>query len=167
MSIQVTKSSYNIDPSTECIVRILQNIGIETQNTDFIMNTKSSNNTLLLLSEKSCKLIYSHEKFYIPVLVLLGIYKYNTRKTFFDIELEEFCPYGLYCPYKTNPLKCPLNHHEMPMKLLKGTCIPTLLCRYELYNKTGYKMICNNPYCWYNHAKGRANRIFKGYYHHY
>ncbi len=167
MSIQVTKNSYNIDSSTECIVRIIQNLDIEIQNKDFIINGKSNNNTLLLLSNKFNKTVVSSTKFNIPILVLLGIYKYSSHRTLFSLELEEFCPYLLYCPYKTNPLMCPLNHHQMPKNIFKNMYVPTLLCRYELYKSSGEKMFCTNPYCWYNHTKGRATRIKMGCYHHY
>ncbi len=174
MSIQVTKNSYN-DPSTECIVRILQNLDIEIQHTDFIMNgvmrnlpnDKSNNKSLLLLSNKFNKSVTSSDKFNIPLPVLLGFYKFSSHRTPTNLELEDFCPYGLYCPYKTHPLMCPLNHHEMPNKIFRGMNVPTLLCRYELYKITGEKMFCTNPYCWYNHTKGRAIRIKMGCYHRY
>ena len=162
MSVQVTKNRNNFDSSIECIISVLKNINIETKKTDFIINNKSNNTPLLLLLDSSNK-----NKFLIPTPFLLGIVKYSMDICIFEIELEEFCPYGLYCPYKINPLKCPFNHHEMPKKLIKGNRVPTLICRYELYKRNGEKMICNNPYCWYNHAKGRALRIFNGYYYHY
>ncbi len=106
-------------------------------------------------------------KFDIPIVFLLGIVKNSLQKTSYTLELEDQCSYGLYCPFKTNPLKCPFNHHEMPKRILKGSYIPTLVCRYELYKENGVRLFCNNPYCWYNHGKGRAQRIFHGYYHRY
>jgi hypothetical protein len=160
MSIQVTKNRNN--DSDACIISIIENIGIQFQEKDFILNDKSNNNSLLLLLEKQHKNVIR-----IPVLFLLGIVKNSLQKTNYIIELEEFCPYGLYCPYKTNPLKCPFNHHEMPHTILKNSYIPTLLCRYELYKDNGNKLKCHNPYCWYNHGKGRALRILSGLYHRY
>ncbi len=101
-------------------------------------------------------------KFVIPLNVLLGI-STNSYKEYaqFDIELEDMCQYGLYCPYKNDPLKCPLNHHTMDKVIKKYEIIPNLFCRYEREWKTinGNPMRCLNPNCWYNHGKGRANII--------
>ena len=107
-------------------------------------------------------------KFYVtssnPLKVLLGIdndYKYILPR---DVLLENKCPLGLFCPYKTNPIKCPLNHHDIKSEdniLYKGDSVPGLLCRYERPWKicNGTPIVCMNPYCWYNHLKGRAERV--------
>ncbi len=109
-------------------------------------------------------------KFVIPLNVLLGI-NTNTYKEHaqYDIELEEMCRYGLYCPYKNDPIKCPLNHHTMDKVIKKYEIIPNLFCRYEREWKTidGNPMRCMNPNCWYNHGKGRANIIHEKKYYKY
>lgn len=103
-----------------------------------------------------------NKKFIIPLNVLLGINN-NTYKEYaqHNIELEEMCQYGLYCPHKNNPLKCPLNHHSMSKVIKKYEIIPNLFCRYEREWKTmnDKPMRCLNPNCWYNHAKGRKTII--------
>jgi hypothetical protein len=85
--------------------------------------------------------------------------------------MEKKCPYGLYCPHKTNPMKCPYNHHETPDIINPGDKIPSLLCRYERPWKTqrnsNEPLICMNPNCWYNHGEGRVERLQKSNYYKY
>ncbi len=118
-----------------------------------------------------------YKRFMIPLNILMGLK--NNRTVEYAIEniiLEKECQYGLYCPYKCNPLKCPLNHHEMSYKMIddskviiQGDSIPNLFCLYErpwkVYKNTNVSVRCTNPYCWYNHAIGRAKLITNnGYY---
>jgi hypothetical protein len=118
-----------------------------------------------------------YKQFQIPLNILLGLK--NNRGVEYAINniiLEKDCHYGLYCPYKSNPLKCPYNHHEIKYKLIdnckviiKGEQIPNLLCLYErpwrFYKNTLQPMRCTNPFCWYNHANGREKLITNnGYY---
>jgi hypothetical protein len=79
------------------------------------------------------------------------------------------CQYGLYCPHKNNPIKCPLNHHSMSKVIKKYEVIPNLFCRYEREWKTinNKPMRCMNPNCWYNHGKGRAKIIHNNDYYKY
>jgi hypothetical protein len=162
MSIQVTKNRNN--DSDQCLISIIEKLDIQFQDKDFMIDEKNEYKPhfpiLSYISDKK-------NKFEIPIVFLLGIVKISLQKTCYTLELEEPCSYGLYCPFKTNPLKCPFNHHEMPKRILKGSYIPTLVCRYELYKENGIRLFCNNPYCWYNHGKGRAQRIFHGFYHRY
>jgi hypothetical protein len=115
-----------------------------------------------LMSEKYEKYNEKKKKFVIPLNVLLGINNNNYKEhAQYDIELEEMCQYGLYCPHKNDPIKCPLNHHSMNKVIKKYEIIPNLFCRYEREWKimNDKPMRCLNPNCWYNHGKGRANII--------
>ncbi len=118
-----------------------------------------------------------YKRFTIPLNILLGIKNYRIGEYAFEnIILEKDCDYGLYCPYKSDPLKCPYNHHEISHTvinnckvILQGQQIPNLFCLYErpwkFYKNTNNQVRCTNPYCWYNHATGRAKLIDnKGYY---
>ena len=136
----------------------------------------------LIHSEIENKIInnfHQKPKFSIPLYILLGLS--NNRRNEIAINvliLEKDCIYGLYCPHKTNPLKCPYNHHEITHKIvdntkviIQGEIIPNLFCLYERpwkiqYNKN-VQMRCTNPYCWYNHAIGRAELIQNNGYHKY
>ncbi len=118
-----------------------------------------------------------YKRFMIPLNILMGL-KNNriVEYAYDDIILEKDCHYGLYCPYKSEPLKCPYNHHEMPYKIinnskaiLQGDQIPNLFCLYErpwkFYKNTTNPVRCTNPYCWYNHSVGRAQLMTNnGYY---
>ena len=102
------------------------------------------------------------KKMTIPLLVLVGINsQYETAQM--TMVMEKKCPYGLYCPHKTNPLKCPYNHHDIPDIIEQGKSIPSLVCRYErLWKKhpnSNKPLICMNPNCWYNHCEGRVQRL--------
>jgi hypothetical protein len=110
------------------------------------------------------------KKMTIPLLVLVGI---NTQSETakMRIVMEKKCPYGLYCPHKTNPMMCPYNHHETPDVINIGDVIPSLLCRYERPWKKQQNsfepLICMNPNCWYNHGQGRAERLHQSNYYKY
>ena len=131
------------------------------------------------IEKKNINNFHQKPKFSIPLYILLGLT--NNRRQEIAINemiLEKDCIYGLYCPHKTNPLKCPYNHHEIAHKIvdnakviIQGAIIPNLFCLYERpwkiqFNKNEY-MRCKNPYCWYNHAKGRAELIQTNGYHKY
>jgi hypothetical protein len=118
-----------------------------------------------------------YKRFMIPLHILMGFKNNRTPEYAYDnIILEKDCQYGLYCPYKCEPLKCPYNHHEMSYKMIdnsktiiQGDQIPNIFCIYErpwkLYRNTNKPVRCTNPYCWYNHAIGRAELIINnGYY---
>jgi hypothetical protein len=136
-------------------------------------NDKIEDYTLTLINNHE---IMDNFKFVIPLQVLLsGSINCSNNKyerleiSPFELKLEEKCPQGLFCPYKTQPLKCPLNHHHISDSLIipQGSYIPKLLCRYERYWKysNGMPRICMNPHCWYNHLSGRAERLNNKCYH--
>jgi hypothetical protein len=154
--------------SYDTMKSIMNNIGFsDCMNIDMDNNKYDNITPLLLFQDKSKKYRVNNNKnpvFNIPLNVLLGIdngYKYYLP---YDILLEEKCPQGLFCPYKTNPIKCPLNHHDVKSEnniLRKGALVPGLLCRYERPWKivNGEPVLCQNSQCWYNHFKGRVQRI--------
>jgi hypothetical protein len=153
------------------LTTMFNNIGINyscSELDEIDKNVKNDSISFPLMSEKYEKYNEKKKKFVIPLNVLLGINTNNYKEhAQYDIELEEMCQYGLYCPHKNNPIKCPLNHHSMNKVIKKYEVIPNLFCRYEREWKTmnGKPMRCLNPNCWYNHGKGRANIIRnKNYY---
>jgi hypothetical protein len=182
---------------TEQIVQsVLNNIGIfgnyandnddnndkndKNDNNDNVLDNKNNNKDdnkdylpIILIKSNQNNNKNNFKKFVIPLNVLLGIMNnqsnYYTEQAQIDIILEEMCPHGLFCPYKTNPLMCPLNHHNISYKSIipAGSSIPDLLCRYERpwKFKNGQKLVCMNPNCWYNHAIGRKERINNNCYH--
>ncbi len=167
--------------SYETIKSVMSNIGFsECLNIDFDTNNNSYIPLQLFVDKNNY--IYNTNynnyndnkkpKFSIPLKALLGIdsdYKYILP---WDVLLEDNCPQGLFCPHKTNPLKCPYNHHDVKAEnniLHKGDVTPVLLCRYERPWKqsNGNPVVCMNPHCWYNHIKGRAERIHNQIYYDY
>jgi len=147
------------------LTTMFNNIGINyscSELDEIDKNVKNDSISFPLMSEKYEKYNEKKKKFVIPLNVLLGINTNNYKEhAQYDIELEEMCQYGLYCPHKNNPLKCSLNHHSMSKVIKKFEVIPNLFCRYEREWKTmnDKPMRCLNPNCWYNHGKGRANII--------
>ncbi len=149
-------NSYETIKSVMNCIGFSDNLNIDINNNDYV-----SISPLMIFVDNN---INKKSKFMIPLNVLLGIdndYKYVLPC---DILLEDNCPLGLFCQHKTNPIKCPFNHHDIKSEnniLCKGTLLPVLLCRYERPWKlsNGKPVVCMNPNCWYNHFKGRVNRI--------
>ena len=147
------------------LTTMFNNIGIDyscSEVDEIDKNIKNDSISFPLMSEKYEKYNEKKKKFVIPLNVLLGINNSNYKEhSQYDIELEDICQYGLYCPHKNDPIKCPLNHHSMNKVIKKYEIITNLFCRYEREWKTmnDKPMRCMNPNCWYNHGKGRAKII--------
>jgi hypothetical protein len=164
--------------SYETIKSVMNNIGFsEGLNINFDTNSNYYAPLQLFVDNNNYinnKNYIDHKKnkFSIPLKALLSIdsdYKYILP---YDILLEDNCPQGLFCPYKTDPMKCPYNHHDVKAEnniLHKGDVTPVLLCRYERpwRQSNGNPVVCMNPYCWYNHIKGRAERMHNQIYYDY
>ncbi len=85
----------------------------------------------------------------------------NYEYTPCDLILEESCPYGNNCLYKTTPLVCYKNHQLINKVIKKNQRIPNVICKYERPWKklNGEPMRCQNIYCWFSHLKGRYDII--------
>jgi hypothetical protein len=162
-------SCYNCDCDCDCD----SNSDNDCNNMNKYSSSKNNSNNLNICSFDTPFILFSDpvkKKMTIPLLVLFGI---NTQIQFAKtkIIMEKKCPLGLYCPHKTNPMKCPYNHHETPDIINPGDVIPSLLCRYERPWKKQQNgcepLICMNPNCWYNHGQGRAERLQQSNYYKY
>jgi hypothetical protein len=156
----------------EKIMSMMKTIGIDydCKGVDFCDCGDWDNHQTIFVSVITNKNKDSSTKFIIPIKTLVGKNKPDTycELALTDIVLEENCIYGQFCPHKSNPLMCPLNHHDLGKGktiIKKGEVIPDLLCRYERpwkMNKGGV-MCCMHPQCWYNHGVGRKQRIMNNY----
>ena len=176
MTSKVIQFDNYYEKNNQIIQIMMYNIGIDINDNDikyeYNNDIKYEYNTE---NVKMCVPVREKEtsaNFMIPINTLVGKNKSNCYREIaqFDIELEHQCNYGYFCPHKSNPKMCPFNHHEMEKTVIKkGELIPDLLCRYERPWKTnnGGVMCCMNPKCWYNHAKGRSDRMKKNHYHKY
>jgi hypothetical protein len=162
----VTNDNNNNDTHM-LIIDMIKNIGLDCCYTDIFEDestTKIEPIKPIQPIEKTTKIEpieTNYVPFVIPARVLMGYNNYYKEYAQDDIELEEMCSKGDNCPFKKNPLKCPLNHHSMPKIIKQNEIIPNLFCRYERkWKLLGDKqMCCMNPKCWYNHGKGRVALI--------
>jgi hypothetical protein len=153
------------------IMNIMKNIGIDCD--VFNCSDLECENNQHHNHEQICipmnNTINASSNFIIPIQILTGKNKPGSYRevAHMDIQLEESCIYGQFCLGKSNPLLCPLNHHDLGKNIIKkGEYIPDLLCRYERPWKMhrGGVLCCMNPKCWYNHGVGRAMRITNNYF---
>ena len=86
---------------------------------------------------------------------------FNTEHALCDMQLENYCIYGINCMYKNYPLICSQNHINLGTVIQIGNIIPSTFCRYERpwIFKNGKSLRCTNIKCCYAHLKGHFDEI--------